>query len=352
MDEQNKLGTNKFKQFIKNNFLYFIIGFAALAYIAFGLVRIEASGRTILEIIGQGVVIFLFGYLICRLFSMQGLLSGDRKEEVIKTNKLHSKCVADIDCKINEMDDWCDEENIKTLKNIRQQILNKEGLKYDDCFDKEGIAKEVTFPLKEYRFDIKDEDGKVTRTLNRKEMKEFNIDRYKVEKRKISVFNKRQKAKEKAFLKAIRVKITLLSTDAITATTIKAEDPHNFGMDRRQYQKKEARSDLISKAIFGIVFAYFTFSFIFGWAYLLSAIAQVALMLLFGGIKWVQSYYFVIEDLRKRTVKQINYLQRFKCDKGLATAEETKKEIESIGGDKYVSLGQMEGKTAESDNKS
>ena len=116
---------NKFKTFIKNNFLYFIIAFACLAYIAYGLVKIETSGKTIIEIIGQGAVIFFVSYLICRLFSMQGLLSGDRKDEVIKTNQLHAKCVADIDCKINEMDEWCDKENVKALKKMRQQILNR-----------------------------------------------------------------------------------------------------------------------------------------------------------------------------------------------------------------------------------
>ena len=79
---------NKFKTFIKNNFLYFIIAFACLAYIAYGLVKIETSGKTIIEIIGQGAVIFFVSYLICRLFSMQGLLSGDRKDEVIKTTEI------------------------------------------------------------------------------------------------------------------------------------------------------------------------------------------------------------------------------------------------------------------------
>lgn len=329
---------NKFKQFIKYNFLYFIIAFACVAYIAYGLVKIETSGRTIIEIIGQGIVIFFVGYLICRLFSMQGLLSGDRKEEVIKTNQLHAKCVSEIDCKINEMDDWCEEENVKALKNIRKQILNREGLKYDDCFDEEGVAKELTFPHEELVYIRKDEKGNIIERLNAKQFKAKYPEKYKVEKKKNNAFNKRQDAKQKAYLKAIRVKITPLSTDAITATTVKAEDPHNFGMDRKQYQKKEARSDLISKAIMGIVFSYFTFSLIWGWGYLISAFVQVMLFLLFGGIKWVQSYYFATEDLRKRTVKQINYIQRFKCDKGLATLEEVKEEMKIIGGEKDVDI--------------
>lgn len=89
----------------------------------------------------------------------------------------------------------------------------------------------------------------------------------------------------------------------------------------------------------GIIFAYFVPSFIFGWAYFISALIQVALFLLFGSIKWVQSYYFASEDLRKRTVKQINYIQRFKCDKGLTTPEEAKQQMESIGGKDDVNLG-------------
>lgn len=331
----------KFKQFVKNNFIYFIIAFACLAYVAYGLIQIETTGKSILEIIGQGVVIFFVGYFISLLFSMQGLLTGDRNPEVIKTNKLHSKCVADIDPRINEMDDWCEEQNVEALQKVRKQILNKEGLRYSDCFDEDGIAMEVDFSLKEMKFEIKSKvDGKDTvRVLTEKEMKQYNPAKYKIERKKILEFNKHQKAKKRAFYKAMRVKITQLSTDAITATTVKANDPHNFGKDRKQYQKDEARSDLASKAIIGIVFSYFTFSFIIGWAYLIAALVQVAIFLLMGGIKFVMSYFFVIEDLRKRTVKQINYIQKFKCDKGISTKEEVVEELKEIkGGQENVNL--------------
>lgn len=330
MEEKSKL-----KTFIRNNFLYFIIFFACAAYIAYGLIKIGQSGKTVLEILGEGFIIFLMGYTISYLFSLQGLLAGDRKKEVIDTNKLHSKCVADVDEKINEMDDWCDEENVKTYVTIRKQILSKEGLRYSDCFDEEGTAKEQDFSHKEFRYEIKTKvDGKeVVKILSSAEMKEYDKAKYKVEKKKIKLFNKRQNAKRKAFLKAMRVKITLLSTDAITATKTKPEDPHNLGMDRKAYQKREARSDLISRLIMGLVFSYFTFSFILGWAQVISSLVQIAIFLLFGGIKWVQSYYFVTEDLRKRTVRQINYLQRFKCDKGISTKEQVEKENQTIKGD-------------------
>lgn len=307
---------NKIKTFIKNNFLYFIIVFACIAYIAYGLLRIETSGTTIVEIVGQGAVIFLVAYFICRLFSMQGLLAGDRKQEVIKTNALHAKCVAEIDPVINKLDDWCEKENIKTLEKIRRQILNKEGLRYQDCFDELGVAKDIDFPLKDMKFERIDEDGNVI-SISPREMKKRNIEKYNNERYRVKTFNKHQKAKKRAFYAAIRVKITPLSTDAITATTVKTTDPHNLGVDRKKYQKIDAKSDLISKIIMGIVFSYFTFSFVIGWGYLISALVQVAIFLLFGAIKWVQSYYFVVEDLRRRTVRQINYIQRFKGDVGL-----------------------------------
>ena len=318
---------NKIKTFIKNNFLYFVIALASLAYIAYGFLSIEESGKSIVEIIGQGGVVFLVAYLICRLFSMQGLLAGDRKKEVIKTNQLHSKCVADIDPKINELDVWCEQENAKALERVRKQILNKEGLRYSDCFDNEGTPKDIDFPLEELV--IKGKDGsEIDPSIAKKEKPEL----YKVAYAKNKAHNARQIAKRRAFHSAIRVKITPLSADAITATTVKVNDPHNFGMDRKKYQKVDARSDLLSKAILGIIFSYFSFSFIAGWENLISAVLQVAIFLLFGGIKWFQSYYFVVEDLRKRTVRQINYIQKFKCDKGIITSKETEEELKSIGG--------------------
>lgn len=324
---------NKFKKFVKNNFIYFIIAFASLAYIAFGLIKIETTGKTIIEIIGSGIVIYFVGYVITMLFSMQGQLAGDRQEDVIKTNKLHAKCVEEIDPKINEMDDWCEEENVKALLKIRKRILNKEGLRYEDCFDEEGIARDIAFPhksLKEFEFTKIVNGEEVIEIIYAEELKESNPGKYKIEKKKIKAFNKRQSAKQKAFIKAMRVKITPLTTDLITATVVKNNDPHNLGMDRKQYQKKDAKSEAISRAIFSIVFAYFTVSFITGWATLLSSLIQVAVFLSMGGIKWVQSFYFVKEDLRKRTIRQINYIQKFKCDKGIASSEEEKKIVANL----------------------
>ena len=308
---------NKFKQFIKNNFIYFVIGITCLAYIAYGLVKIEQSGRTILEIIGSGIVIFIIAYLISMLFSLQGMLTGDRKDEVIKTNALHAKCVADIDPKINEMDKWCEEQTTKALQSVRKQILNREGLRYTDYFEEDGTAKEVEFEFKTISDEIK-------------QLKKTDKDKYIVEKKKITDYNKLQKARATAFRKAIRVKITPLTTDAITAITIDHNDPNNLGMDRRKYQKMDARSSLISKITMGIIFSYFTFSFVLGWENLIASIIQVALFLLMGSIKFVQSYYFVTEDLRKRTVRQINFLQRFKCDKGIATKKEITEECKVL----------------------
>lgn len=291
----------KIKTFLKNNFIYFIIAFACIAYIAYGMTTIETTGKSIIEIIGSGIVIFFMGYTISFLFSLQGMLSGDRKKEVEDTNRLHSKCVAEIDEKINEMDEWCEEQNVKALKTMRKQILSLEGLKYDDCFDEGGIPKKIEFLR-----------------LNKPKKNEFDSDiQFKDELKKVKRFNKRQRHKEKVFNKAIKVKISLLSTDLITASCEKHSDPFNLGTDRRTYQKREARTGLLSKAIVGLIFSYFTFTFILGWAYLISSLVQIAIFLLMGSIKFVQSYYFVIEDLRLRTVKQINYIQKFKRDKGI-----------------------------------
>ena len=309
------MSENKVKTFIRNNFIYFIIAFACVAYIVYGMVRLETSGKTIIQIVGESFVIFLFGWSISFLFSLQGMNSGDNEKEVIDTNKLHAKCVEDIDPKINEMDDWCEEQNEKALKTIRKRLLNQEGMKYDDYFDKDGIAKNDV----KFTFEAKPD----------KDCYE-NKAKYKLEKKKVKYNNKRTKAKRRMFRKATRVKITLLSTDLITATTIKNNDPNNLGMDRKQYQKMDARSDMASRVIMGITFAYFSVSFLFGWAYLISAMVQVATFLLLGGIKFMQSRYFVKEDLRKRTVRQINFMQKFKCDKGLCTKKEAVEELKAI----------------------
>ena len=102
---------------------------------------IEQSGKTIIEILGEGIIITLFGWAICFLFSLQGMMSGDKRQDVINTNNLHAKMVQSIDPMINKMDEWCEEQNVKILKQMRMALLNSEGLRYDDCLNSKSLLK-------------------------------------------------------------------------------------------------------------------------------------------------------------------------------------------------------------------
>lgn len=293
---------SKIKQFIKDHFITFLIFFISIVYVFYGMITIGTSGKTIIEIIGSGVISFLIGYIIKVLLSLQGMMSGNRKKEVIDTNEYHSKCVTSIDPHLNKLDTWCDKENIEALKKVRKMILNAEGLRYQDCFDDNGIVKDVTFERT---------------ALPDKTLKKTNKNQYKIDLIKAKNDNTKIRLKEIALAKAIKVNITQLSSDTLTTTYNKIEDPHDLGIDKTTYLKREMRSDFLIQLVMGIIFSYFTFSFMLGFEYLISSLVQIALFLGLGGIKYLQSYIFVTEELRAKTVKKINYIQRFRCDMGL-----------------------------------
>jgi len=318
----------KITVFLKNNFIYFIIVFACLSRISYGMYNIEKSGATIIEIIGSGLIIFILGTLIAKLFSLQGMLTGDRNDGVVKTNNKHAEIVDEVDPHMNHLDGWCEYKSKKGLELVRKRILNEAGLSYTDCFNENETAKDIEFSAKEF---IKPKHVAIliaefkalkgeNALVNHKELIALERARCKAENRKIRHYNKKQHQKKKAFLKAIKTKITPLTPDALIINRIKINDPYNFGMDRERYQKVSFRSGLLSKAIFGLLFSYFTLvPAMYGWENLISAIVEVAIMLLMGAVSFIQAYYFVIDALRKRTVKQINHLQEFKRDIELNT---------------------------------
>ncbi|MBQ7308216.1 MAG: hypothetical protein IJW82_06805 [Clostridia bacterium] len=281
-----------FKQFLKNNFIYLIIAFACLVYVSYGIIIIEKSGKSVLEIIGNGLIILIFGYLICRLFSIQGINAGKRNKDYVETKNLHSKIVGEIDLYINTLDDWCEKENEKVIKDIRKRMLSCNGINYGDCFDENGRSKDFTFALK-----------------NKNEAKN------KDEKNQIILYNKRQTIKNKVLNKVLNLTITPLSIDSLITFNTKHEDPFDFGQDKNSYLKQQAFSDIISKSLIGIIFSYFTFSYMVSYASLIQSLIQVAIFLLMGAIKYMQSYYFIIDNERNHIIKQINYLQKFKSEK-------------------------------------
>lgn len=274
------VNAEKVKDFFFRNFGYFIVALVSGIYIATALFKIDETGKTVGQIIADGALVFFLGVFVARVMDLQGIITGDRDERVIKTIEVHGETVMKISPYIDKLDDWCKIKNEENLRVQRTRILATEGLKYDDYFNKDGSAK-----------DIKADENKLNDKLLRK-----------TEKRRIACFRK-----------ALHLKLTPLSAGELTSEGAKKQDPYNFGRTKEQYEKQVSIKDTVSKLCLALIFGYYTVKAIeeFSFVALLWNCLQVGLFLIMGAIKMIRSYIFITDEYRGRIVKKTNNLEMF-----------------------------------------
>ena len=271
---------NKVKMFFKQNIGYFIIAFVSLVYIATGILTVEETGKTILQIIADSVIILFLGVFINRVFDLQGILNGNREKEVVDTEKAHSDMVIKISPHIERLDPWCKIKNEQALKIARIKILSPSGLKYEKCFDEAGVGLG-------YTPDISKKDDKIE---------------WKKEKLKLRLYNK-----------ALNVKITNLNSNILTSEGGREGDPNYLGRSKAQYETKSSIIDIVSRIGIAIIFGYFGVDLIkdFNFINLIWQLFQVSLFLVMGIVKLYQSFIFIKDEFRARIQKKTNILREF-----------------------------------------
>lgn len=263
------------KRFLMRNIAYFVVAIVAVVYVATSFINIDKSGKSITQILADGCIVLLLGVFSDRLFELQGLQNGESDERVIRTILLHEQTVNKVVSDIDELDDWCDAENKKNYKLQRQKILARAGLKYDDCFDEDGVSKPLV--LKE-------------------------------------TASKAEKRKQKlAYTHAVRLKLTYLNAGDLTSDGGKKQDPFYFGKTKVQYGFRSNLKDIFSKVVTVILFGYFGASLLenFNYADLIWKCMQIAMFILMGVVKLIQAYMFMTGEFRARIIKKIDILQKF-----------------------------------------
>lgn len=267
---------DKTKDFLRLNLFFFVVALACAVYIVRGFVEIVETGKTVGEIIADGFVSALFGFLISKLLSMQGLVKGAQAPEVADTNLLHSKTVMKITPKIYLLDKWCEEKNKEALKTAQSKILATGRISYDDFA--RGLYRTITAEGEKFMSE-----------------EELSRDRRKVVK------------------KARRVKLTPLTASNLTSDGEKTIDPYDFGMDKKEYARARDGRQIISKIMCGALFGFYGVQLIadFNVANLIWTSIQVVLFLVMGVISYLQSYSFVTDEYRHRIVRKIDNLIKF-----------------------------------------
>ena len=274
---------NSFTESFYKNAGYFVVVLISLVYVASSLINISKTGKSIYEIIGSGVLSLIVGTMINGVFRSIGIRRGDEDERTLSTNALHAKTVDEISPYIDKLDEFCEMENARVLREVRTRILAKEGMKYSDYFDSDGSLRDV--------------EGAVpyNKAMNKKG--------------KIVL-----KAKKKAYFKALRVKLKPLVSSNLTSDGVSASDPFDFGKSKKEFTSQRNTSDVIVKVILAVIFGYFGVSLAseVNLASIIWNALQIVLYVTGGVIQMYNSYMWVVDDYRGSVIKKIDYLQKFK----------------------------------------
>ena len=273
------------RNFIFKNIGIILTVLISVLYIFKGFYSLEESGKTIYEILGDGALSAVLGFCITALLRQTGINYGNDDIELINTRSLHSKKVDQITPYMNLLDEFCEIESKRLLKEMRTKILAPRGLRYDDLFDTEGLY------IGEYVPETKKYTDK---TLKKEYKRKIRLDR-------------------KAIHYAQGLKLTPLLSSTLTSEGAKIEDPHNFGGDPVQYTKDCNRKQILSKLMCAMAFGYYTLRILddASWQNLLWPAIQVVLYLVFGAIEMMNAYMFIKTEGNGSMLRKIDMLEKF-----------------------------------------
>ncbi len=268
------------KRFFFKNIGIFLIAAVSVLYIIKGLYTLEESGRTILQILGDGILSSSVGFIIGILMRQTGISYGNDDTELIKARSFHARLLDKASEHIELLDDFCVEESLAARRTVRQRYLSACGLKYSDCFSEDGAPKDLIIRVK---------DGKTReeRAILRK--------------------------KKRALARAIRLRTTPLTPASLSVDESKGDDPFNFGRTQGEYLAKRIGRDVLSKIAFGLIFGYYAIRLTDGAGMedVLWASFQIAVYLIFGASQMIQAYMFVKTEIYSRIMRKTDMLQKF-----------------------------------------
>lgn len=264
----------RIKRIVNDAAGYFAVAAVSLLYLALAILVPGETGKSLGTIIADGAASFLLGVCINFNLNMQGVLKGERSERMLETKTQHAETVGRISGFVHLLDGWCATQNAEALRTARARILMQTGLRYEDCFDVDGVP----LPLKT--------DGLDAETKRRR---------------------------MRAMRRAVRLRLSQLSAAVLTGEGGKRDDPFDLGENVSQYIRHTNTKDIASKVLIALLFGYFGVRLIdnFSYAELAWRALQVAILLAMGVAKQTRAYLFMVDTYRGNVVRKINYLKSF-----------------------------------------
>ncbi len=329
------MSNEKVKEFFSDFLGYLLVAITCALYVLTTVFALNPTGKTLGQIIGDGLLAFSMGMSIDRLMSMQGILNAMKTKVVNDTMRLFGLTVEKVSDIINKLDDWCYKKNLDTYRRQRTKILARAGLKYDDCFESDGTAKPFVYSIREQPIGVDEERLKNPLTREAEKM------RLKINARIHKEAKKDAEYKSKCYWKAVRLKLTEIYASDLTSEGGRQDDPNYLGLTIKEYLASDGVKTLLARAVLAIVIGIYGIEIIsnFSVINLMWRLFQIFIFLMFGLIKQRKSYMFITNEYRGRIIKKIDRLEEFyadarvKADEQLAIIEKGENENVEFGKD-------------------
>ena len=290
--------SDKIKNWIRDNLGYAAIGLLAVAYIGTAIMTWKTADKTIADIIADGFTYLLLCVALDRMFTMQGLMNGERDPIMQATRKEHAGAVEAIKPYMNYLDAWCVAKTREALKTARERLLMREGMSYAHYFDAEGKA--TGFREHEMPRELYPQEGETPWAARER-------------RRRRRAFEREEQARYRCYTAAVRMNVTPLVSGALTGIIFQKDDPFNFGVSKGEYENSQTWKSTLWHVLTAALFGYYSVDLIESFSYevLILRVFQVALAIGFGAFRQHKSYVFVTERQRGETIHKIDVLQMF-----------------------------------------
>lgn len=260
--EQNIKIKDKLTIHFKSNWDNYLLVFGIAAYILFGLLSIDTTKKTPLEIIGDGVVAFIVVYILKSWLSKKGIRAGFSSDLFLLKINTYGKKKEEISLFIDEVSPFCEWDNNRRLEIEQRQYLIKYGM-----------------TLERYK------KGEYASCENIKEISkglaEINVYKYTV-------------------------------TDITNAYDNSTNEKEIMSKSVSKYERKQLAGDFVFGLANMFVFGYFTWVYNgFNWGAIITSSTIVGTGLFMGVIKYFSSYSFVAQDLRGKIENVISKIDEF-----------------------------------------
>jgi hypothetical protein len=261
---------NKFEEkvakFLASQAVNIILLIIVAVYALSGLININETGKTPLEILASGFIALVLAWSISTLLGQKGVMSGQRSDVYKATLVEYGNKVASVDGHTDEFEKFCEEQKSYEKEKIQRSIIASAGLKWDKVF----VDGQFVMPVK---------------------------------------LRKEQRI---AIKRAIKAKVYNMEAGYILGgmeQELRSEKDETLS----SFQFKESTRTAFLKVLNSVIFGIYSIQIMqdFNWAAVIWKMLEVSVWMGFGYMSFFTNYEFVIEKYRKQIISKINLIVKF-----------------------------------------